>query len=212
MERMDNLKHVILIRFCLGKDIKWLKKREKEFYAWTFPSLVGQTNQNFEVWLLHSLLEEANFVFPPDFKLVKIKNRGAAPAEGEIERIMDWDISTRLDSDDALSLDYVERVQALASTLDIFKNATLLDFPDGYYEEHGVYYKRRWMNSPFCTVIGRGRHVWEDQHGFIHKHFQNILRVDGPAWIHVKHKNSSTYKTDPFVGQQTELEGNFHVN
>ena len=114
MARMDNMKHVILIRFCLGKDIEWLKSREKEFYDWTFPSLVGQTNQNFEVWLLHSSLEEANFVFPQNFKLVKIKNRGAAPAEGEIERVMDWGISTRLDSDDALSLDYVERVQALA--------------------------------------------------------------------------------------------------
>jgi hypothetical protein len=205
--------HVILTRFnvrfvedpriaSIGLDPAWLTDRFALFERYCLPSVVAQSVQNFS-WIL--FFDSAT---PPDF-VEKIKElirpydnvhaffssklpistvqdavRSVVPANAE------WLLTTRLDNDDALHVDFVASVQAGQT----FRRAEVLNFPLGIILSQGRAYRWRDQSNAFislsepfdgfATVLNIYRHV------YAHESYPVRQVADAPMWLQLVHDNN----------------------
>lgn len=134
------MKHYLVTQWnCDLYDLGWLQRRQKVFERFTLPSVQAQTNKNFE-WVFISddrtpkefkrVLDSygASVVYH-DFKNHKWMTGSVGEKETPIEKAVrletigdvvagyigeqdtDYVITSRLDNDDAISLDYIANVQ-----------------------------------------------------------------------------------------------------
>lgn len=198
--------HVVLTRFNLPSvgvesivraQEGWLRSRMALFERYCVPSVLAQTNQNFTwviyfdpespQWLLERIDEYRTAdtfvpVFRPSFdhsELVEDLRRVVGAPRSEL-------ITTNLDNDDGLAVDFVERLQAGApppGRTALYLTRGLIKSPDGLY----LRIDRR---NAFCSV----RETWDepgtcwlDWHDLLSRHMP-VCEIGGtPGWLQVVH-------------------------
>ena len=95
-------------------------------------------------------------------------------------------VTSNLDNDDALALDFVERVQSAAPQVD----RTVVYLTRGLIKSGPRVYLRRDMRNAFCSVIETWESpstCWHDWHTLLGKSMK-VLELSGdPAWLQVVH-------------------------
>lgn len=209
--------HVILTRFNvrigfatsgMGLNPEWLTHRFDLFDKFCYPSVLGQTNQNFK-WLVFFDQETPdifkqkirdysnweNFIpiyLDKGYTHTVIREHILSHLEEGTSHLM----STRLDNDDALSKWYVEEVQARFD----HQRLNLLAFTYGYVLNDKKLYLFRYRKNPFLTLIesrgGKEKNRFRTALGLNHTNlsvFKKITRITStPGWLQVIHdKNIS---------------------
>lgn len=201
--------HVILTRFnipTLGREgtirasADWLKNRFELFETFCLPSVKAQTNGDF-TWYVYFDAEtpspykeraaayadtmpqlRVRFGDLDDFSLARIQEdvvRSAAPGD-------DWVITTRLDNDDALARDFVERVRN-AATPGVMQ---VLNVTQGVIWSGGRVYRHEHLSNAFASL---SESLADCSTIFIAPHMElsrvaPIKQVAGdPGWMQVIH-------------------------
>lgn len=200
--------HVILTRFnlpsagyegVLRASPLWLENRMELFERYCIPSILSQTEKNFQ-WLI--------FFDPqtPEWAKTKIENhqklgyyrafyREAVPKDtlmadicSVFEHKNEWLLTTRLDNDDLVARDFVQRVQQFASQPGAGRK--ILNFPEGYTYSNGLFYRHRDLNNAFTTMLepwDGALTIWHDWHTRL-AHYGRIEQLSpAPAWVQVIH-------------------------
>jgi hypothetical protein len=198
------LAHLVLTRFNVRwivgpHDTDWLAHRFDLFERYCLPSMRGQTEQGFR-WLV--FFDESTpepfrsrvdgyadwpaftpcFIGPPSSE---VYDAAIAAHLGGAERLL----TTRLDNDDALARDAVERLQAEVRP----GPREFLNFPDGYVWHRGRLYAHSHPSNAFLSLSEPAagfRSAWADPH-------EEAARVapvrqvpGGPAWLQVIHEHN----------------------
>lgn len=213
---MASVAHFIITRFNLrpkqpstGKqlDVQWLTERFDLFDRFCYPTVKGQTEQDFR-WLV--LFDEdtpepirsrirarqawPNFVpifLPPGVEQVGRKVVADQLAEHWAGTTPDLLITTRLDNDDGMCRTYIEEIRRHAKV----KENTVLQFPVGYVWCRDRIYHDRQDHNAFTTLVevlgGKAdanfSTIYKGSHSDVHKLGKVISISDEPAWVQVVH-------------------------
>lgn len=204
----SNLDHILLTRFNLpskghesmvrAKE-NWLKNRVMLFERYCLPSVMGQTCQDFSwiiyfdpqspPWLLDWIRgHEREGHFIPHF-------REEVPREdllGDIRAVAGDDhgtelLTTNLDNDDGLAVDFVERLQGTARVAD----RTAVYIGDGLIRcGDAQLYAHLDPHNAFCSV----RESWDapvmcwvDWHNLLPERMPAVVLRGSPGWLQVVH-------------------------
>lgn len=205
--------HVILTRFNLptpGPESLiraqdgWLRNRVALFERYTVPSLRQQTMREFR-WIVYLDAESPQWLRDRIDPLV---------AEGLLvalyrERV-DWQdvavdareltgatadllLTTNLDNDDAVAVDFVERLHAAAAV-----NApAALFLRRGLIVQASQVYLRDDPDNAFCSVAeawSDPQTAWRDWHTLLHTHFRSVNVPGEPGWLQVIHGQNVSNK------------------
>lgn len=229
-----NFHHFIITRFNVNiypidfpKRIEdtWLSIRFELFQKYCFPTIKAQRNQNF-TWLV--LFDEQT---PAHFrKIINIyaRYKNFTPVYcGEYSTIMptvatrmqevapdaEWFLSTRLDNDDALSIDFTHCLHGIMQSLnetDLKPSDTLyINFPNGLQLFENDFYDFKDVTNAFVSLLERpdDPHTvfWVD-HPAIHDMAPVIQAETSPLWLQIIHDiNVYNYVR----GEKIEIENYF---
>lgn len=201
-----NIDHVLLTRFNLPSSgpeslIRakegWLRTRIELFEKFCLPSVLAQTNQNFN-WIIYLdpespdwLKERMAFlnrdgVFTPIFRSQvgkEDRRRDLKAVSGGSGRVL---LTTNLDNDDALAADFVERIQELP----VDSNRTAIYFTNGLIRHGSSLYVRRDKSNAFCSVReswDSPLSCWADWHNRLELHMPVLSLEGAPAWLQTVH-------------------------
>jgi len=199
--------HFVLTRFNvrtsreqpgIGCNSRWLSRRFELFEQFCYPSMRAQTVQEFR-WLVFfdcstptdfvTRIEEIaaswkNFipVFTDDMSVDTVRASIARQNAGGTPYL----ITTRLDNDDAVRVDFLEQVQEQFSGQD----RVVVNFMNGLVWKNGRIYSHRDPSNAFASMIEANRGpltVWCRQHPRLSE-IAPILQIHGdPAWLQVIH-------------------------
>ncbi len=235
MRAPPRLTHAILTRFSVRAHpdsplpADWLEYRLALFEAYCLPSLEAQTAQDF-TWLVfcdestdRRCLDRLRAL---ERRMAQLRVELTAPGRSThldvVARARAAEapllLSTRVDSDDALSVDMVERIQSYApAAMDSGHPSFLLNFPHGYkLRESDATFHETWNpHSPHLTLFERldGAHepltVQAGNHGFMQERHPLHLDAGPPAWLQVVHGgnvSNTMISTDRPVARATVLD------
>jgi hypothetical protein len=186
----------------IGTDPDWLARRFQLFERYCLPSVIAQSQQNFS-WII--FFDDAT---PPEFaerarELSDLRARthpvfcGALPIEKVRDAIKgvftvepDWLVTSRLDNDDALHVDFISTLQRVQR----FEQAEVLNCPNGVILHGRNAYRRRDTSNAFIalaepyigfkSVFSILRHVYA-------KESYPVRQLDGPPmWLQVIHDSN----------------------
>ena len=219
------MKHVLLTRFAVrweeGSPRRrweeregWVDYRINLFKKYCLPSVQAQTFKDFEWWLMIN----------PTFPGIKLEHivylqRCAnilwitAPfREDQVEvgellnyRYKDqWVCSSRVDSDDVIRNDFMERVSELA-----VKEEAWISFRNGYMLKDEKIAPREFLCNPFVSYVEYAspfRSVFRISHKGVYRDATPLKKIeDVPGWIQVDHadnvKNLVSRKMKYFYSQ-----------
>jgi hypothetical protein len=238
MQTQKEFKHFVITRMNVDwqisrprsdrNDPEFLSRRFALFEQICLPSVKAQTNKNF-LWLM--LLDAA---LPAQFKEKVEKYRsivGLIPVYVESrETLLDsvrrvvrehtdaeckYLITTSLDSDDAISKDFLQLVQAQFRQQE-FEFVNFL-FGYLYRTSEQKLYLREWLTSPFYSLIESYnddfKTVLEYGHTQVNE-FNNCQIVAEPLWLMVAHGNNVRTNFDVSAAWQpvNRLGSNFAVD
>lgn len=216
-------KHYIITRFNLRKSDwttgknnipvltdQWHDNRFELFINFCFPSVAGQTNNNFE-WLVffdsstkpkyRGIIEDLQKQFT-GFKPYYIDGMEAFfPSIHNLIKTCNspYLITSRLDNDDCLNKNYVETVQNEFTQQDFLA----LDFVNGYTLQMGKHYKlgkKLHVFNPFISLIEKNENpqtVWSKNHAEW-KHEPRIKTIEKKwIWMSLIHLEN---KVNEFTG------------
>jgi hypothetical protein len=181
-----------------GLDASWLAERFDLFETYCLPSVLAQTCQDF-VWLIYF-----DAATPPAF--VERARRGCAgranirlmfcdlydhtllarDLRAELTPAPEWLLTTRLDNDDGLRRDFVQRVHDNLR----FAGAEAINFPNGIVYAGGRAYSHRDESNAFLSLLEPFR---DFKTVLIVKHpdmaqVAPVRQIEGePAWLQVIH-------------------------
>lgn len=207
---MDEIKHFILTRYNVASPGReqalrlkpgWLDKRFDLFKEFCLPGVASQTRKDFE-WIIFfdrqtpkdymDRIQALQSVFPfrieytDLFEMNKICPQLVAERGGA-----EWLLTTRLDSDDILAVDFVERLRGGLKP----KTEYIVNFPNGLIMSlHGkaqALYLDRDESSPFASLLepftNNINTIWQKQHRHIDE-IAPITQMEGkPAWLQIVH-------------------------
>lgn len=201
--------HVFLTRFNLpsaGVESlirareNWLRERIELFERYTVPSIRAQTCQNFR-WIVYFDPHSPRWLLDRVDKHVAAGTlvalfRESVPHEAlyadlrtVVGSLGDQLLTTNLDNDDGLAVDFVARLQAVRATTErtaVYLRHGLIKSPAGLY-------RRRDQLNAFCSVReswDEPMTCWADWHNRLGRHMP-VLSVGGPpAWLQVVHDNN----------------------
>lgn len=214
-KHMENYHHFIVTRFNVNiypidfparLEDTWLALRFELFQKYCFPTVSAQTNQDF-TWLV--LFDEQT---PSRYKrFIDVYDRyenftplycgdysTIVPTIAHTMRAMApdarWLVSTRLDNDDALSVEFVNTLHTLCNQLseeDIQRLKTLyVNFTNGLQYHEGQFYDFSDVTNAFVSLIESSQSpetvFWVD-HPAIHDACE-VMQVSGPPlWLQIVH-------------------------
>lgn len=205
--------HILLTRFNVatpGREAPirntpgWLERRFDIFERYCLPSISAQSRSDFS-WLIYfdsqtpTLFKERIerdrkvFNFTPKFvDLFEIEEivKELASSLPETPEML---LTTRLDNDDAVSLDFIERIHSAAETA---KDGTVLNFTNGLALRNEALYSARDLSNPFTTLVERvptsPKTIWSAQHHELGNKW-TLAQVDAPpVWLQVIHGENVT--------------------
>lgn len=233
---MPSMVHFVVTRFNLrpsvavtGKalDVKWLESRFELFERFCWPSLKGQTEQNFK-WLV--LFDEATpepirqriagYARWPNFVPVYLPAGTEHSARTAVAKVLagalpEVLITTRLDNDDGISLDYIEHIQRYAQAT----VPTVVEFPVGYIWHNDRLYRDRQPHNAFTSLIeplkACGATTFSTIYSGSHTEVENLGRVEcvsnQPSWLQVVHGGNLENRPRGVRCSLRELDGRFAV-
>lgn len=198
--------HVLLTRFNLpspGAESLvraregWLRDRQWLFERYCVPSVRAQSNQNFTWviyfdphspdWLRRRISElSADGLFTPIFRESVSTADLVTDVRGVVDGVPDRLITTNLDNDDALAVDFVDRVQTCAPR----QGRRAVYLTRGLIRFHDHVYVRRDASNAFCSVAepaGDPMTCWVDWHNALAGHMPVVQDPGPPAWLQVVH-------------------------
>ena len=214
-----HISHIIFTRFNLqyepneiiGIQPKWLEDRLSLFEQYCLPSIQKQTCQDF-VWIFlgdirtpeeyktrinnyHSIFPQIRtywIVYQNDAYHSFYKQLGQ-----EFAKETDVFISTRLDNDDALACDYIERVQDIAK-----KGGTgIVSFPIGRqtFTRDNKSYKILYKQNHFTSRIETSKYetIMVFDHTQIPMSSLQIIETEEPMWEEIVHGNNIANSFQP---------------
>lgn len=246
----QNVSHFILTRFnlllwtkdkegCKVRTSEWLVHRFELFERYCLPSIVGQTCQDF-TWIVlfdsttpdrfkekiieyqkrcHQLIPV--FVRPEDglhfahfFKnsVVGKCNKGVSKCEKVL--------TTYLDNDDALNVEYVEDIQRRAASSPV---GTFITYDDGYqfFTDHDYVMRIHYPRNHFISVVERADDTLRTVYGYGSHYFINASRMriehvkNLPMWCEVIHEknmgNDAYFLTAKMTRQKNILKNDFSI-
>ena len=213
--RYDNgeskaMKHVLITRFALrwpeGHPRRkweqrpgWVQYRMELFRKYCLPSVQAQTFKDFDWWFL------VNFNFPGFMnKTTNELNRygtckfmteswseeqpGVGAAFSEYYKD-EWVCSTRIDSDDIMRNDFMERVHALATEEDAW-----IGFRNGYMMKDDRIAAKKFLCNPFMSHVEYAspfKSVFHLSHKRVYRDGGLFKKIDDvPGWIQVDHSDN----------------------
>jgi hypothetical protein len=212
---MTDFAHVVLTRFNVrwhndthseGLSNEWLTERIRLFETYCYPSLYQQTNPSFKWlvlldsrspdWLKEKMSDYAqwqNFV-PVYLDVPLLPEELECPAEfksavsAHVPLSHTHLITTRIDSDDAISKDYVHRVQSCFAGQD----SQGIVFPIGYQLHDGCLYLEYSKANHFTSLIESYRPdsiktVFVKPHAFLYRVAPVRQIWARPTWLEVVH-------------------------
>jgi hypothetical protein len=208
---MSGMVHLVLTRFNVranasqrGKalDEAWLKDRFDLFERFCWPSMRNQTEQNFK-WLVFFDIETPDVArqriaeyakwsnFVPMFLNPGLDSSAKSVVARYLDELPDTLVTTRLDNDDGIAVDYVAHVQKYANAVE----PTVIEFPCGYiwhkdrlyldHQPHNAFTSLieplKARNTKSFTTIYHGSHTEVEQLGKV------VCVSDEPTWLQVVH-------------------------
>ncbi|MEL4308721.1 glycosyltransferase [Joostella sp. CR20] len=226
--------HYIITRFNLRKDDwktsknnspvlteEWLKNRFELFEKFCLPSVKFQTNTNFK-WLVffdkNTPEKYKNIIttYQKEFEnFVPIYVDGMSKFLPTIQEFLnkssaDYLITSRIDNDDTISINYVDEIQKKFDS----QEYTGIDFLDGYTLQVNPDIKvgkRKQAYNPFISLIEKNNNpksVWHKTHSGWKKE-KKVMRVENNRiWMSIIHFEN---KINEFVGyDEVDLEHLFN--
>jgi hypothetical protein len=226
-----DMDHVLLTRFNLpsaGRESQvraqegWLRNRVDLFQRFCLPSVKAQTCGNVHwivyfdpespSWLIDSvprLASEGGFV--PIFRATVSHDQLVEDLTNVVGKPRGRLITTNLDNDDGLALDFAERLQLQAR---IPTDRTAIYFSRGMILAGKDLYSRTDRRNAFCSVVESWEQpatCWADWHNLLGKSMAVMEIAGGPAWLQVVHGgNVSNRVRGKMVSSQLHLR-NFPV-
>lgn len=227
--------HLILTRFNLptpGPESLvraqdgWLRNRVELFERHTVASVRRQTLSDFTwivyldpaspAWLraqLRPLIEEG--VFTPLWRESVSWREVVRDARTLFPRPQEVLLTTNLDNDDAIAVDFVERLHDAARR----HPSSALYLRSGIIMRGERVYRNNDPRNAFCSVSETWEHpitAWRDWHNRLHLHRREIVLSGAPAWLQVVHGQNVSNRArglltsprrydDLFVGQLEAL-------
>ena len=177
----------------------WLDRRFELFERYCLPSIAAQTVKNFH-WLIYfdegtpaafrERIESARAQaqFEPRFVGPFTMQMTASDVSALISPSDDLVVTTRLDNDDAVSRDFIERVRLEAARV---PTGTVLNFTNGLALRDGRVYTATDTSNPFTSLVesasGPIKTIWSAQHHKLESEW-TLHQIRGlPAWLQVVH-------------------------
>ena len=217
------IRHYLITRFNLGYEkhvssdfIRWHKERLKLFEAFCLRSVNGQNNKAFE-WLIFIDSNSPRFFKDNLLGLTKASEVSIQIVESDcgfdfgdylksffkgIDRLgLDFVITTRLDSDDAVAYNFIDLIQSRF----LPEHNSALNFENGifYNIKMKVYARVRHRGNSFVSFVESAgaeiKTVYFQEHTYFKKH-QSTVRIEkGFSWLVFIHSanDSSNFKYLP---------------
>lgn len=203
---VPTIDHVILTRFNLpsgGTEARiraserWLVNRWDLFERYCAPSVAAQSNRNVSwiiyfdpkspEWLTTAVAPYAKQgLFTPFYRAEVPYDVLLADVRQVSTGSADMLITTNLDNDDGLAIDFVERLQAAVD----FTDRRALYLINGLIKGPGGVYLRRDADNAFCSVAeawDQPKMCWADWHLMLRRTMP-VVEIDGaPGWLQVVH-------------------------
>ncbi len=203
---IPSIDHIILTRFNLPSagvesliraQDGWLRQRQELFEKYCLPSIQQQTCKDF-TWVIYfdphspQWLKERIMQINQEEWFIPVFRESVSPKEllddlratgaGSREILL----TTNLDNDDGLSLDFVQRVQDAV----VGRNTTALYIGRGLIQHEQRLYLRDDPVNAFCSVAAPWddpKTCWLDWHNKLAEHMP-IVNIPGkPGWLQVIH-------------------------
>lgn len=202
----SDLDHVLLTRFNLpSRGVEsiirakagWLRDRIVLFEHYCLPSVRAQTNQNFR-WIIYFDPESPEWLkqriqnHADEGAYVPIFRQSVSQAEliADIAEVTGGHgtrlITTNLDNDDGLAIDFVARLQASRQR----SETTAVYLARGLIKSGSRLYLRTDRHNAFGSVVetwASPSTCWSDWHTLLGKSMPVIELHDQPAWLQVVH-------------------------
>ena len=204
------MKHVLITRFAIrfaeGSPRRryerrngWVDSRMKLFEKYTLPSVQAQTFKDFDWWIvidpkfpgltiqhLDRLSKAANLLWisaPWQDNQVEIGEALRDTYKDE------WVCSTRLDSDDVISNDFMENVARMAE-----EKESWISLLNGYIMKDDRVMLRKYLVNPFVSYVEYAapfKSVFHCCHTQVNKQRGVPLVVDEiPSWVQINHSDN----------------------
>ena len=224
LKNIKNYKHFIITYFNAYTDYidynnislkkintyKYLEQRFKIFEEITLPSIKSQTCQNFE-WIIvfnsdtpkkykdriKQLKKEFHFI---DLYFEKGEYFNFDLYVSDKYKEYKWFLTTRLDNDDMIGKNYVDKVQEIVEKDDSKK---IITFEKGlkYDYINKKYYKTNRIGNHFLSCFSTcDSNVYSYDHNSVEKNNSDILYIDNKTdkmWVEVIHDNNVLNRIEP---------------
>jgi N-acetylglucosaminyl-diphospho-decaprenol L-rhamnosyltransferase len=202
----DTVGHALLTRFNLPSaglesviraQDRWLRDRVSLFERYCIPSVLAQRNRNF-TWLIYFDIESPRWLkqtvadhasaglYNPLFRTSVSPAELTADIESALGGRRDQLLTTNLDNDDALALDFIDRLQSVRPSA----QRRAIFFVHGLILNDDALYVRADRHNAFCSVLEpweMPRTCWADWHNLLHRSMPVLELADHAAWLQVIH-------------------------
>ena len=217
-------KHYIITRFNLRAkewqftknstkvlDENWLKNRFELFEKYCLPSLLSQTNKNFE-WVIYFDTETPAF-YKDKIEVYRQKLPNLIPVFVENMELFlpsiqahiknnnqEYVITTRLDNDDCVSKYFVDEIQKNFNK----QTYEALDFVDGYSLQISPDFKlgkKRHLYNPFISLVEKKQNptsVWSRSHTSWKRETRIKRILNNRIWMVIIHQENKVNKFDGY--------------
>lgn len=218
--------HVVMTRFNLAtpgreSDIRnrpgWLAGRFELFERYCLPTMAAQTDQNFH-WVIYfdegtpgefrDRIERCRAVrsFIPYFTPLFPSDGWPRSLRESIPDPAPWLLTTRLDNDDGLAVDFVARLQSAVRKWEQGSRASF-NFTNGFIMEGPRLYAMRHASNAFASWLEPWDPEMRTASSIHHMHLADhgpVLQIEGPgAWLQVVHGGNVSNRVR---GRRTGLE------
>ncbi len=224
------MKHVLITRFAIrfAEDNPrgryearedWLDFRMGLFEKYTLPSVKAQTFKDFDWWIvldskfpglttqhIDQLSKAANLLY------ISGPWREDQEEIGEALQALykdEWVCSTRLDSDDIISNDFMENVARMAE-----EKESWIVFPHGYMMKEGKVAHRTYLVNPFVSHVEYAdplKSVFRVCHTKVNKQEAPLIVDKVPSWIQVDHSDNIKNLVGKKMGDFDQRAFNAHM-
>ena len=224
------MKHFLITPWNLDMlDMDWLIARQKLFEKFCLPSVLSQTNKDFE-WILVSdsrtpdefkkvldsysatvLYSDVGEGLPKTkndfFRAIQLEEAVAVPLRSYLETKGEGDImTTRLDNDDAISIDHIDRIQGYQAQYSRNQDQYWLNMVRGYKWCSGNVYPIGALHNPFISFVepqGTLLTAYQCCHHLAPKsgHPVMYVREGEPTWMQVIHGGNLMNKLMRYRGE-----------
>lgn len=204
------IQYVILTRFNLqykestqNLSVEWLEERIQLFQTYTLPSIQAQTNQNFE-WLIlidartpDSIYQRLQNITNSYIHLVRVEAQGDEALNAyyrslahELGKGHDMLISTRLDSDDCLAVNFTDAITKFIQAKSV---PYAVSFSTGlqYFSRKGWNFRITYPSNHFLTIFEQGDSA-QSALGYDHTRIDEYMPLiigdkTRPMWTEIVH-------------------------